>query len=52
MPISLRSSVRFADSDGGHDGYQCLTGRKRGDRGPKRRLADGWRLGLAPRRCG
>lgn len=28
----------LADSDGGHDGYQCLTGRKRADRGP----SGGW----------
>jgi hypothetical protein len=24
----------LSDSDGGHDGYQCMTGRKRSDRGP------------------
>ncbi len=24
----------LADSDGGHDGYQCMTGHKRGDRAP------------------
>ena len=28
----------LSDSDGGHDGYQCMTGRKRGDRGPN----NGW----------
>ena len=31
----------LADSDGGHDGYQCMTGRKRGDRAP----SDGWPSG-------
>ncbi|MFT5524460.1 MAG: hypothetical protein ACI9HK_002414 [Pirellulaceae bacterium] len=24
----------LSDSDGGHDGYQCMTGRRRADRGP------------------
>jgi hypothetical protein len=28
----------LSDSDGDHDGYQCMTGRKRRDRGP----SDGW----------
>ena len=28
----------LADSDGGHDAYQCMTGRKKGDRGP----SNGW----------
>jgi hypothetical protein len=28
----------LADSDGGHDAYQCMTGRKRSDRGP----SSGW----------
>lgn len=33
----------LSDSDGGHDGYQCMTGRKRGDRGPN----GGWPAGGA-----
>jgi hypothetical protein len=28
----------LSDSDGAHDGYQCMTGRKKGDRGP----SEGW----------
>jgi hypothetical protein len=28
----------LCDSDGGHDGYQCMTGHSRGDRGP----SEGW----------
>jgi hypothetical protein len=28
----------LADSDGSHDGYQCMTGRKKADRGP----SEGW----------
>ena len=29
----------LADSDGGHDAYQCMTGRQQGERQPPRRLA-------------
>jgi hypothetical protein len=38
--VIVRSLV---DSDGGHDGYQCMTGRKRGERGPN----GGWPSGGA-----
>ena len=33
----------LSDSDGGHDCYQCMTGRRRGDRGP----TEGWPSGGA-----
>jgi hypothetical protein len=38
--IPIRS---ICDADGGHDGYQCMTGRKRGDRQPP----GGWPTGGA-----
>lgn len=41
----------LSDSDGGHDGYQCMTGHKRGDRA-RRRLSFGRLLGFAPGRPG